>query len=305
VLSKDSKGKSVMEVREKGSARRWVLIITVLLATICALAQEQTPQAPSTPPSPVKAEEKPKGIQDNSFLVEEAYNQEFGVVQHINGFERFAGNNWVYTFTQEWPAPGIKHQLSYTIAAQNSGNGSGFGDALVNYRYQLVGNGDARLAMAPRLSLIVPSGDWRRSLGSGSAGLQFLIPASIVLSDKWVTHLNAGGTFLPNAHNSAGDKAFTKAYNFGHSIIWLPTPRVNFMLESIFVGNEDVVAPDRVRRTHDILISPGIRWAYNFKNGLQIVPGIAAPQGVGSSAGQHGLFLYLSFEHPFRHIEKN
>lgn len=27
-------------------------------------------------------------IQDNSFLIEEAYNQEFGVVQHINTFTR-------------------------------------------------------------------------------------------------------------------------------------------------------------------------------------------------------------------------
>jgi hypothetical protein len=195
--------------------------------------------------------------------------------------------------------------LSYTLAAQNSGGGAGWGDLLINYRYQLLGNGDARLAIAPRLSLIVPSGDWRKSLGGGSAGLQFMIPASIVLSEHWVTHLNAGGTFLPNAHNEAGDTAFTKAYNFGHSIIWTWRPRVNFMLESIFVGNEDVLGPDRVRRTHDIFISPGIRWAYNFKNGLQIVPGIAAPQGVGSSSGQHGLFLYLSFEHPFRHIPEN
>jgi hypothetical protein len=80
---------------------------------------------------------------------------------------------------------------------------------------------------------------------------------------------------------------------------------VNFMLENIFVGGEDVIGPNTVRRTHDIFISPGIRWAYNFKNGLQIVPGVGAPQGVGSSAGQHGIILYLSFEHPFRKLKKN
>ena len=46
------------------------------------------------------------GIQDNSFLVEEAYNQEFGVVQHISGFTRFwDSKDWAYTFTQEWPVP--------------------------------------------------------------------------------------------------------------------------------------------------------------------------------------------------------
>jgi hypothetical protein len=46
-------------------------------------------------------------------------------------------------------------------------------------------------------------------------------------------------------------------------------------------------------------ISPGIRWAYNFPSGLQIVPGIAVPLGVGSSKGEKAIFLYLSFEHPF------
>jgi hypothetical protein len=45
-----------------------------------------------------------------------------------------------------------------------------------------------------------------------------------------------------------------------------------------------------------------VRWAFNFKSGLQVVPGVAVPFGVGSSAGERGLFLYLSFEHPFGNI---
>src|SRR6185312_16420034 len=52
-------------------------------------------------------------IQDNSFLIEEAYNQESGVVQHISTFERADGGDWAYSFTQEWPLGGIRHQLSY------------------------------------------------------------------------------------------------------------------------------------------------------------------------------------------------
>jgi len=52
------------------------------------------------------------------------------------------------------------------------------------------------------------------------------------------------------------------------------------------------------------LLSPGIRWAHNFKNGLQIVPGIGVPLGVGPSAGEKAVFLYLSFEHPFRKLPK-
>jgi hypothetical protein len=49
-----------------------------------------------------------------------------------------------------------------------------------------------------------------------------------------------------------------------------------------------------------LFVSPGIRWAWNFRSGLQVVPGLAVPLGVGPSSGRHGIFFYLSFEHPFR-----
>ena len=55
-------------------------------------------------------------IADNSFLIEEAYNQEPGVVQHINAFSRANGTgNWLYAFTQEWPVFSQMHQFSYTL----------------------------------------------------------------------------------------------------------------------------------------------------------------------------------------------
>jgi hypothetical protein len=48
-------------------------------------------------------------IEDNSFLVEEAYNQEFGVVQHIQNFQRYWNSkDWIYTFTQEWPVMQVR-----------------------------------------------------------------------------------------------------------------------------------------------------------------------------------------------------
>jgi hypothetical protein len=111
----------------------------------------------------------PPGIQDNSFLVEEAYNQNFGVVQHISSFTRFwDSKDWNYTFTQEWPVPGdARHQLSYTLAAAHAGafpgSGAGIGDVFLNYRYQLVGSGDTRVAFSPRLSLF---SYWRFHSGS-------------------------------------------------------------------------------------------------------------------------------------------
>ena len=53
-------------------------------------------------------------IEDNSFLLEEAYNQEAGVIQHISTFQYDLMRFWNYSFTQEWPVPNQKHQLSFT-----------------------------------------------------------------------------------------------------------------------------------------------------------------------------------------------
>jgi hypothetical protein len=250
----------------------------------------------------------PPGIQDNSFLVEEAYNQTFGVVQHISSFTRFFDSkDWNYTFTQEWPVPGdARHQLSYSLSALHAGSvpgsGAGIGDVFLNYRYQLVGSGDTRTAFSPRLTMIFPTGDSTQSRGSGSFGLQTNLPLSVVINKKLVTHWNAGATLFPDAQNPLGDHAATAGYNFGQSFIWLANTRFNVMLETVFARSQTVAAQDRTEWTSSFLVNPGIRWAYNFSNGLQIVPGIAVPLGVGPSAGERAILLYLSFEHPFRKL---
>jgi len=79
-------------------------------------------------------------LQDNSFLIEEAYNQEPGVVQHINSvlYDRASGG-WLANFTQEWPLGGQRHQLSCSVPFSWLGDGGrGPGDVLLNYRYQLL-----------------------------------------------------------------------------------------------------------------------------------------------------------------------
>jgi hypothetical protein len=89
-------------------------ILLVLIVPVLGMAQQPsaTQSGPALPPS------IPKPIKDNSLLIEEAYNQEFGVVQHINTFTRdFSSHSWIYTFTQGWPVPDIKHQVSYILSA--------------------------------------------------------------------------------------------------------------------------------------------------------------------------------------------
>ena len=220
--------------------------------------------SPDVDAHPVAA--KPPGpIQDNSFLVEEAYNQEFGVVQHISNFTRdFTSHSWIYTFTQEWPVPGLKHQLSCTVGVVNNTNfhrGSGVADSALNYRYQLIGSGETKLAVAPRLSLLAPTGSAAAGRGSGGYGLQINIPASVVINSKLVTHWNIGATVVRRAADDKGDRATATAYNLGQSFVWLAKPRLNFLLETVYAGVESVVAPGCTRLVHDLLVSPGVRWA--------------------------------------------
>jgi hypothetical protein len=242
-------------------------------------------------------------IQDNSFLIEESYNQESGVVQHINAFARFRESEaWVYTFTQEWPLASQRHQLSFSIPFQTAGeefDGTGLGDVAVNYRYQLVSGEASAAAVAPRVSVVLPTGDAREARGAGAAGVQVNLPVSVTLSEHFVTHLNAGASYTPSAESALGEEADIVAYNLGQSLIWLARPSFNVMLELAWTSTEEPTGPDRTARGTTCFIAPGVRGAFNFASGLQIVPGLAFPIGLGDSEGETAVFAYLSFEHPF------
>jgi hypothetical protein len=244
------------------------------------------------------AQEAP--IADNSFLVEEAYNQERGVVQHVSTFERAReGGGWLSTFTQEWPAPGQRHQLSATLASAELEGESGWADAALHYRYQLRGAGDDPLAIAPRVSLLLPVGDSARGHGAGAPGLQVNLPVSARLGASLVGHWNAGATWIPDAESPDGAEVDSSAITLAQGLVWLARPRLNLLLETVWSSSETPVAGGGVAREESLVIAPGVRFALDLANGLQIVPGLAVPIGVGPSSGERSLFLYLSFEHPF------
>lgn len=234
----------------------------------------------------------PTPIQDNSFLLEEAYNQEAGVVQHIGAVQRAdAGGAWEAGITQEWPLFSPRHQLSYTIPIVHPGDGfsAGLGDVSVDYRYQLVGDASARVAVAPRVSVLLATGDEGEGRGGGRAGAELGLPVSIVLSPALVAHSNAALAIFPD---DAGDAT---QLSLAQSVIWLVHPRVNLLVEAAWDRFEfDADGGD----AESLVISPGVRTAFNVGS-AQIVPGFAVPIGAGASSGERALLLYLSVEHPF------
>jgi hypothetical protein len=222
-------------------------------------------------------------IADNSFLIEEAYNQEAGVVQHISTFARAeTGGSWEYGFTQEWPLGGMRHQLSYTVPVVDpDGVGAGLGDVLLNYRYQAIGDGKTPLHVAPRFSLVLPTGSEERGRGAGSVGVEGNLPVSYVISNALAVHSNAG--FALDGESGALDA------RLGASGILRVRPWVNLMLETVWSSDQEDV----------VYLNPGVRWALDLAGDLQVVPGLAYTVAVGPGASD-ALFLYLSFEHPFR-----
>lgn len=246
------------------------------LAALLALSAYSTvAHGQSAPPAP--------GIADNSFLIEEAYNQERGVVQHISALLWHPSDGaWAYTFTQEWPLAGQTHQLSYSvpIARPGSAGGTELGDIALNYRYQLAPakpEDGGRVAVAPRLTLLLGN-------GSNGLGVQANLPVSAIVAPRLVAHANAGATAI---------RGSADALNVGGSMIWLARPAFHLMLEGTWSREGDVST---------WLLSPGVRWAHNLPKGLQIVPGIGIPIGIGPNSGERAVFFYLSFEHPFRSL---
>jgi len=233
-----------------------------------------------------------EAIMDNSFLIEEAYNQEPHVVQHISTWQYDRkSKDWEFGFTQEWPLMSLTHQISFGVPILRTGSSSGLGDIAVNYRYQAVMDPNG-LSVSPRVSILLPTGDADKNLGSDPTYVQFNLPVSYRASERLAVHFNTGMTLQPGARIPTGKKTLVSPH-VGASAIWLASGTFNVMMEWVSEWNDDGTGHDDVH-----VISPGARVAKNFGE-LQIVPGIAFPIQLNRPRGANQVFAYLSLEHPF------
>jgi DtxR family Mn-dependent transcriptional regulator len=219
---------------------------------------------------------QPFAITDNSFLIEEAFNQSAGIVQSIGTFQIGARDEWEAVLTQEWPLFGQSHQISYSIPYAAFTGARGVGDVMVNYRFQWTTEKGGIPAFAPRLSLILPTGDDARGLGYAGAGWQVNLPFSKQLRDVYL-HWNIGFTRAPSVSQP----------HLGASAIWRAWSMVNPMIELLVEGQDQVT------------VSPGIRLGKN-QGDAQWVVGLAAPVVRLQDANTtYSILGYLSYEFPF------
>ena len=218
-------------------------------------------------------------ILDNSFLVEEAFNQERGIVQNIFTWTRSRAGEWAGSFTQEWPAPAMRHQFSYTIPFSRADGTGGVNDVLLNYRFQVAEGNGGSLAFAPRLSLVLPTGNADEGLGSGHAGLQTNLPISKQFGNLYV-HANAGVTWIRTVGRSSALAA---------SGIWQATPMFHLMLEAVQQVDDEAFT-----------LSPGFRRGWGEEK--QIVVGLAIPLTWSDGTRRTAVLTYFSYELPFRKL---
>jgi DtxR family Mn-dependent transcriptional regulator len=269
--------------------------VMILMLALAGSALAQNVAAP-------RPQLKEFAITDNSFLVEEAFNQEAGIFQNIASAV-FLNGYWQAAFTQEWPIPSQTHQLSFVLTGLDNGAGSGFGDTLVNYRYQAMLEGPGRPAFSPRVGLMLPTGNAPRLLGSGSPGLQINLPFSKQTGD-WYWHWNGGMTWLPRADSVSplGPTNATRVDLFSPflagSSIFRVRDMFNVMLESVLVFQE-VAGDGTTTRETIFTLSPGARTGWNIGD-QQVILGAALPITWAVGETDAGFLIYFSYELPFK-----
>lgn len=255
------------------------------------------------------------GVEDNSFLLEEAFNQEAGSVQCISTFV-FGYKQIANSYSLEVPLKDVRHQLScsveYRIQARpqaqiinDKKNFSGVGDSFLSYRPLLFGKNN-NVMVIPRISLVVPTGNSAYGFGYGGWGGQWNLAVTKRISKKLVSNFNGGYTIIANADHYGLLNANTvgricernvSILNSGGSIIWLACHHFNCLLEFVSFREKQIDDDGSLSNRFSSMINPGVRKRFNIGS-AQIVPGISAPVCIYNRhyAGTN-LLLYLSVEY--------
>jgi hypothetical protein len=288
------------------------LIAILTTTTIFSLAQTSTPDVKS---GSYLYYGQPY-LEDNSMLIDEAFNQETGIIQHISNVIVTA-SALQCSYTQEIPLVSHQHQLSFGISYGWLKNGinvaqagsyshvaSGFGDILLSYRPMIAGKHDWALVI-PRFTVIVPTGNAQSGLGNGGWGSQLSIAVTKRLSSKITTHTNAGYTYIVRADhyryesNGMPASAYERdlaSVNLGASLVWLAKQKMHLLAEYVFSYGKTAKDNGSFSGNCLMTVNPGVRYAFDIGK-VQIVPGVGVPLNFNNGVFDNaGTFIYLSVE---------
>jgi hypothetical protein len=296
-----------MSVCKSNAVCLLVAILLVTLAVSDVAGQDQTSRSFKKGSYSYYGELK---IEDNSFLVDEAFNQEKGVMQFIASFywSDLSSSCVAYGFTHEIPVFTDHHQVSYTLQynfSQPFGKTrySGPGDITIGYSYLVAGKDDL-LMMLPQINFVIPTGDPSKGLGNGGFGCKLGLALTKRFSSAIVTHYNISCTMIYNADEymktSQGEsrkaEKTIKVKTFASSVVWYPASRFNIMFETVLNYLNDIHANGPNLRSWQVTGNPGLRFAADLPKAL-LVAGASFPFTFDDDLkDQDGIFIYLSLE---------
>ena len=279
--------------------RSWCRSAQIVAAFIVAILCSAAVSAQTA--TPAKAASAPFEIIDNSFLVEEAFNQEAGIFQNIADMV-FVDGNWGFNFTQEWPASS-RRSISCRTRCRRSTTETDPASAIrkstigISYGWRArtagifaarqPGGADGRRAATPRIRIAGPAGQ----------------PAVQQAGNDWYWHWNAGVTWLPRAESldpapNTDTRVDLMSPFLAASGIYRVRQMFNLMLESVLRFDE-LVDETGTRRETAFILSPGFRGGWNIGE-QQLIVGAAVPITWVDGETEPGLLLYLSYELPFK-----
>jgi DtxR family Mn-dependent transcriptional regulator len=288
------KNRPPIVIGARAASKLLVEVVALILVTMLTFGRSTAAQ---TPASPAPSGAEPFAITDNSFLVEEAFNQDAGVVQNIFGWTRDQSGGWQGSFVQEWPLGGMAHQISYSLPFSGGNSASTHLDSvLINYRFQALEEGPGHPAFSPRLSLMLPTG--RHSDPDDHPGLQTNLPFSKQAGDVYF-HGNAGLTWTHGVELGNGERTNLTSPFLAASAIWRTTPMFHLMLESMLEWDDSILEAGDKGRVRTWTLLPGFRRGWNFGD-RQVVIGLGMPITGTSEDTTVGVLTYFSYELPFR-----
>jgi len=237
------------------------------------------PAAAQRAPEPEPDEESGTVIEFSGFFVEEAYNQERGMLQQIARVTAVRHGSWGGRYSQEWPVFDERRQLELAALVNGEDGLAGLGAEL---RFLLAGGEDAVFTLSPGVEAA-----WERD---GEWEIELMVPASVRLFEGLVASTNAAFSVHPEDGGTS--------WQVGQGLIWRAHPRLNFLLEGVYSHGESVLE-GADEEDEGFIVSPGVQVAFPLGEDAQLVPGIAFPVGAGPSSGQRAVMFYLSLEHPF------
>ena len=294
-----------MTIGTRAASKLLVDVVPMVLAALLLFSGAVHAQPFPAPLPAAMTEPSPFGITDNSFLVEEGFNQEPGVVQNLFAFERTGPGGWEAKFVQEWPLRSMRHQVSYALGFARDGGASQFSNVSLDYRLQVWTEGSGRPAFSPRASLLVNRESLETPETEGAAGVEFSLPFSKRTGPVYF-HWNAGLRWFPSASTfnrslpqiaQSDDVSLSTPFAAGSAIVAV-RPMLNLLLEVAAESDHAVVGPGEAARSAVFTVSPGARSGVNLGD-AQIVVGLAFPFVRQDGETDAGVLGYASYELPF------